>query len=212
MEVHSIYEFFLRMTRDYFSHGYFYYYLVPKRQHFDEERLQKIENRLYEVYKVTGCRTKRHRRKKQGLANCVVLRYKQELLILATEGEHENLKRGLFKDIRISPLRFAGHEVYIQGLRKGGLPDATIRMKESRVRKIKKILKGMELHRRSKVIAFYQSLSPYPFDGVNLQKFNLLKKTNQRRRKGGLSKIHWAEIKPKWMYEKKYQRAKSSYT
>ena len=202
MEVFSIYEFFLRMTRDYFSHGYFYYYLVPKKQHFDEKRLQKIETKLYQFYKVTSCRTRRHRRKKQGLANCVVLRYKQEILILATEGEHENLERQLFSDIRTTPLRFAAHEVYIQGFRENGLPDATVRMTWPRVNKIKKILKVIELHRRSKVIAFYQSLSPYPFDGVNLQKLNLLKRTNRRRRRGGLGRIRWTEIKPKWMYEK----------
>ena len=203
MEVFSIYEFFLRMTRDYFSHGYFYYYLVPKRQNFDEKRLRKIETKLYQFYKVTSCRTRRHRRKKQGLANCVVLRYKQEILILATEGEHENLERELFSDIRTTPLRFAGHEAYIQGFRKGGLPDASIRMKPSRIKRIKKILKAIELHRKSKVIAFYQSLSPYPFDGVNLQKFNLLKKTNRRRGRGGLGKIRWTEIRPEWMYKSK---------
>ena len=203
MEVFSIYEFFLRMTRDYFSHRYFYYYLVPKKQHFDEKRLRKIETKLYQFYKVTACRTRRHRRKKQGLANCVVLRYKQEILILATEGEHENLERHLFNDIRTTPLRFAGHEVYIQGFRKGGFPDATVRITWPRFNKIKKILRIIELHRRSKVIDFYQSLSPYPFDGVNLQKLNLLKRTNRRRKRGGLGRIHWTEIKPRWMYESK---------
>lgn len=205
MKVLSIYEFFLRMTRDYFSHGYCYYYLVPKKQHFDEQRLQRIEVKLYQFYKVTSCRTKRYRRKKQGLANCMVLRYKQEILILATEGEHENLEKKLFSDIRTTPLRFAGHEVYIQGFRENGLPDATVRITWPRINKIKKILKIIELHRRSKVIAFYQSLSPYPFDGVNLQKLNLLKKTNRRRRKGGLGRIDWTEIKPEWMYNSKYK-------
>ena len=201
MKVESIYEFFLRMTRDYFSHGYFYYYLVPKKQHFDEQRLRKIEIKLYQFYKVTCCRTKRYRRKKQGLANCVVLRYKQEILILATEGEHENLERKLFSDIRTTPLRFAGHEVYIQSFKENGSSDATIRITRSRMKEIKKILKIIELHRRTKVIAFYQSLSPYPFDGVNLQKLNLLKRTNRRRRRGGLGRIDWTEIRPQWMYD-----------
>lgn len=202
MKVDSIFELFLRATRDYFSHGYFYYYFVSTKKNLDEKRLRKAEIKLYKTYQVTFCRTRRHRRKKKGLANCVVLRYKQKFLILATEGEHENLERHHFSDIRTTPLRFAGHEMFIWRTRTGGLPDASVRMIKSRLKAIRGILQRIELHNESKVRAFYQRISPYPFDGINEQKFKLLKNTNRRRGKAGLTKIGWQEVKPMWMYEK----------
>lgn len=203
MEVNSIFELFLRATKDYFSHGYFYYFFTTPKKDFDKKKLRRTEVKLYKTYQVTSCRTKRHRRKKKGLANCVVLRYKQKFLILATEGEHENLEKQHFSDIRTKPLQFACHEMFIWRTRKGGLPDASVRITKARMKAIRKILQRIELHKEDKVRAFYQKLSPYTFDGINEQKFKLLKNTNRRRKKAGLSRIGWNEVKPMWMYEKK---------
>ena len=203
MEVCSIYELFLRATRDYFSHGYFYYLFIPIYKDKTEEQFKKIDRNLEKSYDVTFCRTKRYRRKKKGLANCMVLRYKKNVLIMATEGKQEEVEKREFLDIRKFPLQFAGHEIFICGFRKGGFPKATLRMKGDRIKPIKKILKKIDLHRANKVRDFYRNLSPYPFKIVNLQKFHLLKKTNKRRRRAGLRRIQWSEVQPNWIYGKR---------
>lgn len=195
MQAKTLFDFLMRLTRDYFSREYFYYYEVQIPEKKDEAL---IEEKLKQVYEITHHYEIRRRRKLKGEANCNVVIYNKKAIIVATEGIHAEVEAREFKDIRKTPLEISGYEIFISGYIKGGIPKATVRITPARYQKISKQVNQIGLHNKQKLIDYFNRLSPYSFSAINQQKFTLLRKVNKRRSKAGLPRIEWEKPKPYW--------------
>lgn len=195
MQSKTLFNFLKRLSKDYFSHGYYWYYQVniPENKNSEE-----IEKKLINFYKITSHSQIRQRRKEKGKANCNVVIFRNIAVIVATEGEHENLNRELFTDIREESLTILGNEIFIIRHRKGGQLKASVRIPKHRLKLIKKRLGGIALHNEERVRGYLKNLSNYTFEGIQAQKLALLKKINKRRKKAGLRRIEWEDVKPFW--------------
>ena len=193
MYAKTYFDLLMRLSRDYFSNEYFYYYAIEIPENKD---IELIKHNLQNQYLITNHFETRRRRKRKGLANCNVVILNKTAVIVATEGEHEEVKKRNFNDIRQKPLVIFGYEIFISGKKKGGIDKASVRVARSRYEKIKKGISKISLHNQDRVTSYLKSISPYTFSGIMVQKYNLIKQINQRRKTAGLPLIKWEDVKP----------------
>lgn len=205
MIVTALFIFWQKLSRDYFSNGYFYYYLVRIPSH---TTAWQVSMKLKDDYKVSRHSQVRQRRKEKGLAVCNFVIFKDIAIIVATEGEHETLKRRNFKDIRKKSLVIYDYELKPIALKQGGRLKISVFRTEKIFKDAKKTLEKIALHSARKVEFHLKKFSPYTFEGLQNQRFELLKMVNTKRKKAGLKPIKWAETKPYWE-KKKENKAKS---
>ncbi len=191
----SVFDFLRRLIRDYFLNGYYYYFLVKIPPHSTQEQ---VSDKLINFYKVSSHSETRQRRKRRGKANCNYVIFNDICVIVATEGEHENLRRRDFKDIRKKSLVILGYEVKQSFNRYQNELKITVNIPEYRYKMFRKRLEKIALHNEEKVINYIKNLSPYTFQGIQKQRFEGLIMVNKKRKKAGLKLIKWEETKPFW--------------
>jgi hypothetical protein len=194
MKSQTLYDVLKRLSKDYFSHNYHYYYVVeiPKHRPIDE-----VAEKLTNDYQVSSHSQTRQRRKEKGKANCNFVIYdnqnvdleKKLCVIVATDGEHETLNREHFLDIRNKPLILLGNELYMQTKKK-----ASVRIPYYRFKQIKTSIDTMRLHNKQRIVGYLYNLSKYSFSGIQEQKISLMDRVNKKRKKAGLELIRWEEI------------------
>ncbi len=165
------------------SYGRYGYCMYALREIPEGKDLDGIDEKVRFAYKVTYCRMTRLRRKKDGMANVVYIRYRRSFILLGTSGAHESFSRIVTHDINTVPLHFKGYSIGV----KGGGPSVMITA--DRMKKIAAIANGIGLHNEGKVTDFFQSISPYTFPGVVGQIRALLFRVNRKRKRAGLSVI-----------------------
>ena len=201
----TLFDFYLRLVRDYFGRGYYHYYLVPHRE---TKTSVEVHDILKDVYKVTDHRTARARRKAKGLANCNVVMFERYACIVATEGEHEILDWNLFQDIRKTALRIGKYEIFFLGYKKGGREKISVRIPKTDLKKIRKTLYApkhgtpLALLSKKEVEYYLSMISPYTFEGIQNQRFNQLKRVNKERKRAGLPAVKWPDVQPFWLKQK----------
>ena len=202
MIVTALFFFWQKLSRDYFSNGYFYYYRVPIPEH---TTAWQVSMKLKDDYKVSRHSQVRQRRKENGLAVCNFVIFRDMAIIVATEGEHETLKRRNFRDIRKKSLVIDGYELKPIALKKGGRLKISVFRTEKKFKEAKKTLEKIALHSPRKVEFHLRKFAPYTFEGMQNQRFELLKMVNVKRKKAGLKPIKWAETKPYWEKKKEHK-------
>jgi hypothetical protein len=191
----TIFDFFKRLTRDYFSNEYYYYFVVKIPPHTTQS---KVSEKLTNFYQVSSHSQTRQRRKKKGKANCNFVIFKDVCVIVATEGEHDNLRRRDFKDIRKKSLVILGHEIKPLFDKNQKKLKITVIIPEYRYKLFTRRLERIALHNQDKVMNYLKNLSPYTFQGIQKQRFESLAMVNKKRKKAGLKLIKWSETKPFW--------------
>ena len=191
----TVFDFLRRLSRDYFSNGYYYYFVVKIPPHTTQE---KVSEKLINFYKVSSHSQTRQRRKEKGKANCNFVIFKDVCVIVATEGEHENLRRRDFKDIRKKSLVILGYEIKPLFDESRKKLKVTVNIPEYRYKLFRKRLEKIALHNQDKVMNYIKNLSPYTFQGIQKQRFESLVMVNKKRKKAGLKLIKWSETKPFW--------------
>lgn len=179
-EAETLGIFLWKVAYHYVKYGYCMYAL---REIPEGKDLDGIDEKVRFAYKVTYCRMTRLRRKKDGMANVVYIRYRRSFILLGTSGAHESFSRIVTHDINTVPLHFKGYSIGV----KGGGPSVMITA--DRMKKIAAIANGIGLHNEGKVTDFFQSISPYTFPGVVGQIRALLFRVNRKRKRAGLSVI-----------------------
>jgi hypothetical protein len=195
MVAKSCFDFFKRLTRDYFSNGYYYYFVVEIPEHRTAEQVSK---KLTEDYKVSNHSEIRNRRKKAGKANCNFVIFKNICVIVATEGEHETLKRRQFKDIRKKSLIIENHELKTGLFQKGGRLKTTVCLPQYRYRAAERKIEAIALHSVRKIVFELKNFSPYTFEGIQNQRYKLIEIVNSKRKRARLQPIKWQDTKPFW--------------
>lgn len=203
----SPFEFYKRLSKDYLSYEYYFYCWVKIPEHTTAWQVAK---KLTEDYKVSRHSQVRQRRKEKGLAVCNFVIYKDIAVIVATEGDHETLKRRQFKDIRKKPLVLKEYELRPIAYKKGKRLKISVFLSEWRYRQVKNYLEKIALHDERKVKNYIKKSFPYTFEGMQNQKFKLVKMVNEKRKRAGAGKskgkgvkqIQWEDTKPNWSKKK----------
>jgi hypothetical protein len=194
MKSKTLYNVLIRLSRDYFSRKYCHYFVVEIPKH---RPLSEVSEKLKNDYRISSHSQARQRRKEKGLANCNFVIYdnqnialeKRLCVIVATDGEHETLKREQFLDIRLQPLTLLGNELFMQSTEK-----ASVRIPYYRFKQIKTSIDTMRLHNKQRIVGYLYNLSKYSFSGIQEQKIYLMDRVNKKRKKAGLELIRWEEI------------------
>lgn len=179
---------FLAKIALYVRYGYTRYAI---RQIPEGKDLIATDFKIVRAYEITFSRPKRSKRKKQGLANVMYLRYKNTFILLATEGEHETFNNIDSIDLKQHPIIFSGYTVFIKNHK------PCVQISKRRFKVVKKITIEMTLHNHGKVTRWLRSITPFNrFKGINQQRWKLYKQVNKKRKAAGLTKINWQEVKP----------------
>ncbi len=97
-----------QLACNYLPHGYWFYVQgwIP-----EGKQPRDIDSKLLRKYGIAVSRQTRSRRKKKGLANLHYLRFDRVFVLLATRGEHSFFREEEFRDVRKTPIRFAGYSI-----------------------------------------------------------------------------------------------------
>lgn len=182
-------NFLYRISAVYLRHGYYRYKFFEIPQGKD---VGGVEQKLVDCYDITTCRMKRARRKRQGLANVVFVRYERQFVLMATGGRQAQFDRLTTYDFRTTPFHF--HDYSVGLLRH--IPCVRVRQQlwcEVEKRLIRVALK----HSRQELKRKIGTLPYANFPGVYWQKIELAKQIDKRRRRAGLSPLNSKTRKPK---------------
>ena len=177
---------FLWKTAHYIRYGYTRYALrsIP-----EGKDVAAIGTKLVLFYDVTYNRNLRAARRKKGIANVVILQFKNDFLLLASEGSHANFDKIDSLDFKTKPLYFSGYTIGIQQQK------PSIQIAPRRFKIIRKRVQGVALHQHDKVTRIMKAISPFSFKGVSDQRWKIINEVNRRRKKAGLKRIDWVEVK-----------------
>jgi hypothetical protein len=179
-EAKSLGQFLRKIAIDYLRYGYTRYAL---REIPGGKDLAKVDAKLMFTYQVAISRSQRSRRRVNGLANVVYLRFGNRFILMASEGFHPQFDKLCFLDFRSKPLVFDGYSI---GFRDGKV---CVSICAKRLRSTRKNLLLIALHNQTKVETYFRNISPFSFPGIIRQKRKLLAEINRKRKKAGLTKI-----------------------
>lgn len=146
--------FLRKVAYDYARYGYHHYALREIPQGKD---LEAVDQKLLSIYQITYCRTTRARRRKNGLSNVALVRYKRWFLLLGTDGRHETFSRVVTRDFRIAPLHFGGYSVGLKN------QEPSVMITPNRMTRIREIALKIALHNDQKLLtSFTDFLSESP--------------------------------------------------
>ena len=166
-----------KVAIDYLRYGYCHYAV---RQIPEGKNLEVIGRKLMDCYDITGCRTKRSRRRAKGLANVVFVRCGLTFVLLATDGHHHTFSKITSCDVRDTPLYWDSYSI---GMR-AGKPE--VRVRAQVWTGIERRFSIIGLHEHSDVQRKLDTL-PYPrFPGIIRQRRKLVADINARRKRAGL--------------------------
>lgn len=186
-EASSVEGFVQQLAVSYLRHGYFFY--VPGT--IPEGKDPKaIDAKLIEKYGLDISKWSRARRKRAGFANVQYLRFERFFVLVATEGEHHFFsKEGSFRDVRRSPIRFAGYSIgYRRGRDANWHPSVRIDRLEFLLLKKWFLEKALTCSVEF-LVRQLQSLRFVPYGPVRNQYFELVRAVNKRRKVSSLELV-----------------------
>ena len=177
---------FLHKVYLYMRYGYLHYTVIEIPQ---GKNLVEIDRKIIDCYDVTFCRVSRQRRREKGESNVIYLRYDRLFILMATEGNHGKFGDIYHLNFTSAPYHFRGYSIGI----KRGKPHLQISPRRFKV--ITGQVEAIALHNKAKVVAYFRRISPFQFEGVTTQKWELMKAVNHRRKAAGLPRLKWEEVK-----------------
>lgn len=173
-------QFVRKVAIDYLRFGYVRYKRLDIPNGKD---IGSVEGKLFDCYDIIACRTTRSRRRSQGAANVVFVRYHRFVVLLATEGVHPQFDKLVWYDFRYAPLHFSDYTV--------GLHHNTpcVRVGKAVWSEVERRFERIALHRQEELERKINSLPYARFPGVISQKIALVSRLNRRRKRAGLPPI-----------------------
>jgi hypothetical protein len=178
----SVEGFVQRLALDYVRYGYWFYVAGCIRDGLDPE---KIDRDILSRYEVNISRWTRYRRAKRGFASVHYLRFERFYVLIASEGQHlfRDREADKVKDIRETPIRFAGYSIGYKRSRGGNSWHPSVRVERNQYRVLKREFLDASLkHSVKALIKAFRSLPFEPYAPVRCQVVNLLRLVNDRRK------------------------------
>lgn len=175
-----------RLIFDYLRYGYYRIsvFTIPERKAGEGSR---IDEKIIRDYGITHCRMTRMLRRRRGEASIVHLRFDRWVVLLATEGRHQQEERVRWHDLREGPLTLWGYSIRYEN----GSP--TVRVGERKWKRIRESAHRIALHHEKRVSYFFQvwleRVIGFNHPGVIQQKMKLRNEINNRRGAARLPKI-----------------------
>jgi hypothetical protein len=182
-EATSVAGFLQRLAVSCVGNGYYRYVLgsVPERKD-----PKTIDAKMMLKFGVVD-KSARHRRKAQGLANVLYVRYRHVFVLLVSDyGTHDAFESEgrVIRDVRTVPIKALGHSITY----KGG--HVHVRIEQELYLKLKRFLVENALRRsRAEIEDALSKLAFEAFAPVRSQLFCILRAINRRRKTAGLDSI-----------------------
>lgn len=166
------------------GHGYVHYVMgqVP-----EGKAPEAVDAKLLKTYGVDASKWAKARRKVQGKANVQYVRFERQWVLLATEGQHENLFRfeaGNIRDARETPIRVGGYAIS----RRGG--HAHVRIDLPDYRRLKDYLVEIAKHRRKDAVeAEFARIRFTPYAPIRRQVLCIWRAANKARHAAGFQEL-----------------------
>ncbi len=183
-----------QLAVSYIGRGY-YFYVAGEIPAHKEPR--KTDEKLLAQYGINMSKWAKARRKKAGQANVQYLRFGRFYVLIATHGSHpffeEEAKR--LKDIRETPIRFAGYSIGLRRAWGGGAWHPSVRIELERYREVKAHFESIAVHRSVENLC--QEFSALTFEAyapVRNQLYMVLRAVNRRREAAGFEAVPAAVV------------------
>ena len=177
---------FLFKLQMYMRYGYVYYYSRSIPEH---KSVTEVDRKLVLLYDVTFNRAIRKSRKEKGIRNVIYIRYKNQFVLLATEGISPQFDRLNYSSFEDEPFLFMHYTVGIKQQK----PQVQLSHRFYSILRKKAVKIALDDH--LEVEDFLREVSPYSYRGITEQRWKLYKLINQKRKNLGLTRIKWEEIK-----------------
>lgn len=170
----------------YVRHGYVRYMVctIP-----DGKDLAQVEAHIIRDYQITYDRDRRAVQRRQGNANVVMVRFHQQVILMASHGAHDEFEKRDHLLITHKPLHLSGYSIGIKH------STAWVQIAPRRMDAIHRHASAIALHTHQKVTHYLRGMSPFTFKGVQHQRWKLYLHINKKRNKAGLSRIRWETVK-----------------
>mgnify|MGYP001241946405 CR=1 FL=1 len=146
-----------------------------------------VDEKLVRTYGIDISKWARARRKAQGKANLLYVRFETTWVILATPGEHENffrLEHANVRDARRTPIRVGGYAISYRG------GHASVRIDQRRYRELKAYLVDLAKHRRRETVeAAFQQVPFVPYAPIRRQLLAIFREVNRVRKAAGFAQL-----------------------
>jgi hypothetical protein len=191
----SLEGFIQQLAVAYIAHGYYFFVsgFVPEGK--DPE---SVDRKLLEKYGIRLSKFARHRRKAIGQASVQYLRFERFFVLIATHGKHpffweekDGGEGGRIKDVRRTPIRFAGYS--ISSRRRAGAGQqlvAHVRIDQTSYLEVRDTLVDLGT-KRSREWAEFQ-FRTFPFEAyapVRRQVLSIFNRVNRRRKIANLEAL-----------------------
>lgn len=164
----------------YVQRGYWFY---VAGQVTSGKSLFRADRKILDKYDIALSKYQRYRRKLDGQAGIQYLRYKNNFLLLATDGLHPffDEENSFICDVRLSPIRMFGHTIaYKNG-------HVLVSLDEETYRHLKADFIELALHQTSESLMWKFKTLPFePYKPTLRQIFNIWKAVNIKRKTAGL--------------------------
>ncbi|MDD2942214.1 MAG: hypothetical protein PHC51_04525 [bacterium] len=185
----SVSGFFQQLAVCYVGRGYWFYVTGQIPEHKDP---LAIDRKLIAHYGIDLSKYQRHRRKREQKANRQYLRYQRFFALLATPGQHAFFEeeKTLIRDIRKSPLLFAGHAIsYKQN-------HPHVRIAKDAYQELRAYLLNIAYHHPRETLEKILLTAPYEaYAPVQKQLLSIAAAVNQARKKARLAPIATVMLK-----------------
>jgi len=187
----SVAGFIQQLAVCYVGRGYWFYVTgqIPK----SKDPLA-VDRKLIDRYGIDLSKYQRHRRKREDKANLQYIRYQRFFALLATSGQHPFFEeeKTLIRDIRKSPLLFAGHAIsYKQN-------HPHVRIAKDAYQELRAYLLNIACHASHETLEKILLTAPYEaYAPVKKQLLSIANAVNQARKKARLFPITTARIQHK---------------
>ena len=190
----SVAGFIQQLAVSYIGHGYWFYVTGEIPPHKAPE---KTDHKIIEQYGIGISKWARARRKKAGDANLHYLRFERFYVIIATHGIHPFFaaEAARLKDIRETPIRFAGYSIGYRRQWGGGAWHPSVRIELEHYREVKAYFESIAVHRSvENLCAELQALPFVPYAPVRNQLFMILRTLNRLRKAAGFELVPHSAI------------------
>jgi hypothetical protein len=176
----------------YIAHGYFFYAsgFIP-----EGKNPEAVDAKLLEKYGVRLSKFARYRRKALGQASVQYLRFERFFVLMATHGSHpffSSEKEGRIKDVRRTPIRFAGYSVSCRRRTgDGSKVVAHVRMDQQAYLEVRDTYVDLATKRSREWLEHQFRNFPFePYAPVRRQVVAILKRVNRARHEAGKEPVN----------------------
>lgn len=210
----SLEGFVQQLAVAYIAHGYYFYVtgFVP-----EGKDLEAIDRKLLDKYGIRLSKFSRYRRKALGEASIQYLRFERFFVLIATHGKHlffladkEGGEGERIKDVRRTPIRFAGYSISCR--RKSGDGSnlvAHVRIDQSSYLEVRDTLVDLASKRSTSWLEYQFRNFPFePYAPVRRQVVTIFSRVNRVRKEAGLELLPSSCLRLKRRAARPFERAR----